>query len=93
MGWVIAILVVAYFGMAKYVGSRYYARRHGIGWVPGGQGVNIAAWIGLTWPVTLWLSWVRDPKMCNHHRHVLEHARVRAEIEQVEEFKRQRGVT
>jgi hypothetical protein len=91
MGFVYFILVLAYLSIMIYVGRRYFARRHGVGIVKGDTGVTTAGLIGLLWPVTLFMPDVRNPKMCSHHRHVLEHARLVEEFRAAEELKRGRG--
>jgi hypothetical protein len=90
MGWMIAVLVLIYLGGLRYVARRYFALRHGVSLEKGEQGALSASMIGAAWPATLFLSSVRHPTMCNHHRHVLQHARLTSEIQRVDEIVRQR---
>jgi uncharacterized protein YqgC (DUF456 family) len=91
VGFVIAALVVAYFVGARIVAHRYYARRHGIAYQKGGTGTVYAAQIGIFWPVTMLIPSVQHPTMCAHTKHVLEAERLREELRQAQEIRRQRG--
>jgi len=93
MGWMIAALVLIYLGGLRYVARRYFARRHGVSLEKGEQGVLSASMIGAAWPLTVFLSSVREPTMCGHHRHVLRHAQLTEEIRRADEVRRQRGQT
>jgi hypothetical protein len=83
------ILLAVYVIGLRVVARRYYARKHGILLSVGGVGAMRAALVGMAWPVTMWLAEVRNPPRCSHHNHVLERNRLRAEIELVEELRRE----
>jgi hypothetical protein len=85
------ICFVVYFITSVVVGRRYYARRHGVLISPGAAGSVTAAYIGFAWPVTIWMEAVREPSLCGHHQHVLRRNQLRAEIEMVEQLRREEG--
>jgi hypothetical protein len=82
------ILVIVYLVGLRVVGRRYFARRHGLLWRRGDIGGMRAALVGMAWPVTVWLPTVRQPELCSHHNHVLQRNQLRAEIEMVEQLRR-----
>lgn len=76
MGWVILVLVLAYIVGMRIVARRYFIHRHGVSFEKGEQGTVGAGLVGLAWPIALLIPSVRRPERCNHHRHILEHARL-----------------
>ena len=82
------ILVVGYFVGLRIVGRRYFARRHGVLLRFGESGSTGALVVGMAWPVTMWMQSVRQPEVCSHHHHVLRRNQLRAEIEMVEQLRR-----
>jgi hypothetical protein len=93
MAWFwISLLVVHLIGH-RVVARRYFARRHGVSLEKGEPGVLGAALVGFAWPVTMFLDSTRNPEPCNHHRHILEHARLMAEIEVIDELRQRRRLT
>ena len=87
MGWFIAALVIAHLVGVRIVARRYFARRHGVSFEQGEVGTMRAVWVGVCWPIAIWLPAVRHPRRCTHHRHVLERGRVMDEIRIVEQLK------
>lgn len=85
------IVVVGYLIALRVVGRRYYARKHGVLARPGGVGTMGAGLVGLAWPITVWMTSVRNPSLCSHHSHVLARNQLRAEIELVEQLRREEG--
>jgi hypothetical protein len=51
-----------------------------------------AVWLGVIWPIAVWLPAVRRPSPCRHHRHVLERERIRRELQTVELLRGQEHV-
>ncbi len=87
----VAIIVVVYLIAASFCAKWYFRRRHGVSAAKGEPGTLAAGFIGLLWPVSVFLPAVRHPRTCGHHRHVLEHERLMNEVRAVEQLKEQRG--
>lgn len=85
--------LVVYIGIGNFIGNRYYGRRHGVrgrlGWYRRlsdlDAGVMGAVAVSVTWPISMFLSWVRDPEMCTHQHHVLAREEARHRWERTEE--------
>ncbi len=91
MGWFYFSLFVIHAIGTRIVARRYFARRHGVSFEKGEQGTLWAVWVGAAWPVSIFLEPVRNPVRCNHHRHILEHARIMDEIDRVDALRRRQG--
>jgi hypothetical protein len=89
MGWAVAAVVLVYLVALRYTARRYFARRHGVSLEKGESGVLSASMVGAAWPVTIFLSSVREPELCAHHRHVLTRNSLRQEIDQVDKLREQ----
>jgi hypothetical protein len=86
----IVLLFVIYFGVAIFTTKRYFLRRHSVLFRQGDRGTVQAIVVGLLWPAMLWSETTRNPPECDHHHHILQRARIREEIEQVERYRRRR---
>lgn len=91
MAWFFVSLLVVHLVGTRVTARRYFARRHGVSLEKGEQGMLGAVLVGMAWPVSIFLESTRRPERCNHHRHILQNARMIDEIDRVEAIKRQQG--
>lgn len=89
-------LLVIYILGAVIFARRYYVRRHGVGVKFDGTSVTIghyaASAIALTWPVTILMSGIRNPRLCSCPNHVLARRQAEQEADSVrEQLDRERG--
>ncbi|WP_328855431.1 hypothetical protein OHB01_12915 [Microbispora hainanensis] len=75
MGW--AIFFFVYLVISIAMAKRYYLRRHGVPGSTGGPGTGTAGYIGLAWPITIFLARVRNPSPCYHMVHIAARNRAR----------------
>lgn len=92
--------VVAYICIGNFIANHYFARRHGVrgrlGWYRSvfdfDAGTMGAVAVSATWPISMFLSWVRDPDLCTHQHHVLARQEAQHRWERTEEaLRRERG--
>ena len=84
------LLYLGYFLIGNFIANRYFARRHGVRGRLGtprafDAGFLGAALVSLTWPVSMWLSSVREPALCGHGHHVLARAGTHRDVGTIQE--------
>lgn len=75
----LVFLVLIYLVGGWWYMRVWFARRHGVGFDKKDSGAYSAAYVGIIWPIAIFVPSIKYPQLCTHSHHVL--ARQQAEHE------------